>query len=160
MTERMLYNLNNFRLHDANDHNRKNRRPNMTKQNRLIIKDKKTSDYKTCKTENLVWKVAVFVEPIEDGTLRIAFRLPNPILVSTIFDRLRGTLFYSYKMVENIMTNIVNGKCYRSWIVSVNQPYFQRLSLSEWPVIVKNMMEQRFHCNVTCFENYEKFINA
>jgi len=29
-----------------------------------------------------------------------------------------------------------------------------------WPTMIKGMMERRFRCEVTYFDNYEKFLNA
>ena len=110
--------------------------------------------------ERPVWKVALAVEPTDDGTVRLAFHVPHPILVRTVFNQLQGMLFADYQMTEEIMTQILNGKCFSAWVVTVSKPDLHRLSLNEWPTMIKSMMERRFRCEVTYFDNYEKFLNA
>ena len=120
--------------------------------------------------ERPVWQVAVAVEPTnevsrvagsqDDTTVRLAFHVPHPLLISSVFDRLRGTLFSDYQMTEDVMPQMLNGKCYRSWVVDVSHPDLHRLSISEWPTVIKSMMERRFRVQVTFFDNYEKFLNA
>ena len=107
-----------------------------------------------------VWQVAVTVEPTDNGAARLVFRVPHPLLVSTVFDRLKGTLFADYQISEELQPAMLNGKCYRSWVVDVHKPDLYRLSLAEWPAMIKSMMERRFRCQVTCFDNYERFLNA
>jgi hypothetical protein len=107
-----------------------------------------------------VYQVAVAVEPTDDGAVRLAFHVPHPRLVTEVMDRLQGTLFEGYAISEDICPAMLNGKCYRSWVVTVRQPDLHRLSLAEWLPMVKSMMERRFNCQVTCFESYERFLNA
>lgn len=107
-----------------------------------------------------VWQVAVVVEPTDDTTVRLAFHVPHPRLVAAVMDCLQGTLFDGYTISEDICPAIINGKCYRSWVAEVRNPDLHRLSLAEWLSLIKSMMERRFRCQVTCFDDYEKFINA
>ena len=110
--------------------------------------------------ERPVWQVALAIEPTGNGPLRLVFHVPHPRLVVTVFNQLRGTLFKDYQMTEEVMTQMLNGKCYQAWVVDVIQPDLHRLSLSEWPAMIKSMMERRFRCQVKCFDSYEKFLNA
>lgn len=113
-----------------------------------------------------VYKVAVCAEPLEPSPaetvrpLRFWFHVPHLLLVTTIFDRLQGSLFDGYTIAEDINPYIINGKCYQAWVVTVKNPDLHRLSLPEWFPIIKSMMERRFRVQVTCFESYEKFLNA
>ena len=107
-----------------------------------------------------VWQVAVAVEPAEDATVRLSFHVPTPLLISTVFDRLKGKLFPDYSLTEEMTPQMLNGKCYRTWVVDVTDPDLHRLSLAEWLPMIKSMMERRFRVKVTCFDNYEKFLNA
>ena len=112
------------------------------------------------KMKKLVWQVAMAVEPGEDGMLRFAFHAPCPSLIKDVFDRLRGTLFEDYQITEEVMGQIINGKCYRAWVAEVRGADTHKLSVTEWPMVIKGMMERRFRCRVTYFENYDKFLNA
>ena len=58
------------------------------------------------------------MEPTDDGTVRLAFHVPHPILVRIVFNQLQGMLFADYQMVEEIMTQILNGKCFSAWVVT------------------------------------------
>ena len=107
-----------------------------------------------------MWRVALAVEPTDDGTVRLVFHVPHPILVRIVFNQLQGMLFSDYQMTEEIMTQILNGKCFSTWVVTVSKPDLHRLSLNEWPTMIKGMMESRFRCEVTYFDNYEKFLNT
>lgn len=112
------------------------------------------------------YRVAVAVEPWEpsptesERPLRFWFRVPEPQLVTMIFDKLKGSLFENYSIKEDIHPCIINGKCYQSWVVTVRKPDLHRLSIPEWPTIIKSMMERRFRVRVTCFDKFEKFLNA
>ena len=110
--------------------------------------------------ERPVWQVAVAVESADDATVRLAFHVPHPLLVTTVMDRLQGTLFEGYALTEDICPAMLNGKCYRQWVATVRNPDLHRLSLAEWLPMIKSMMERRFNCQVTCFENYESFLNT
>ena len=107
-----------------------------------------------------VWQVALAVEPTDNGVVRLAFHVPHPLLVTEVMDRLQGTLFEGYALTEDICPAMLNGKCYRQWVATVRNPDLHRLSLAEWLPMIKSMMERRFRCEVTYFDNYEKFLNA
>ena len=110
--------------------------------------------------EKPVWKVAVVVYPTDDYTVRLLFRVPHSVLVTTVFNILQGSLFKSYTSEWVEQPNRLNGKCYRLMALTVHEPDLHRQSLPEWLPLIKSMMERRFRCQVTCFDNYEKFLNA
>ena len=116
--------------------------------------------------EKPVWQVAVAVEPAEPDSsdttqsLRIWFHTPHPLPVTAVFDSLKGSLFKSYAIAEDIHPCIINGKCYRSWIVTIHNPDLHRLSLTEWMPTIKSIMERRIRVQVTCFDSFEKFLNT
>jgi hypothetical protein len=110
-------------------------------------------------------QVAMAIEPTDDTqedtykTLRFVFHGAFKLMLSHVFRQLRERLFNDYSVTEEVM-QIVNGKCYRSLIIQIEQPDLHRLSLTEWPLIIKSMMERTFRCKLTYFTNYEKFLNA
>lgn len=121
--------------------------------------------------ERPVWQVAMAIEPTadeklgqrigdKDCPLRFVFHGAKPLMIDVVFTRLRGKLFGGYQMTEEMQTRMLNGKCYRSWVVEVSEPDLHRLSVPEWPAIIKQMMESIFRCQITYFENYETFLNA
>lgn len=122
-------------------------------------------DYNVWPRGKPVLQVAMAVEPVEaqedeKKTLRIVFHGVSKLMLRHVFGLLRGRLFEDFSLTDEMMPAIINGKCYRSMTILIEQPDFHRLSLNEWPTIIKSMMERRFRCEVTYFDNYEKFLNA
>lgn len=95
-----------------------------------------------------------------DNTLLFVFHGAFKLMLSHVFGQLRRKLFEDYFLTEEMMPKIINGKCYRQLTVKIEQPDFHRLSLNEWPLIIKSMMERTFRCEMTYFDNYEKFLNT
>jgi len=114
--------------------------------------------------EEPMLQVAMSIEPVGEAkesngkALKFVFHGAVKMMLSHVFGQLRDRLFKDYSLVENIMP-IVNGKCYHSLSIRIQQPDFHRLSLIEWPVVIKHLMERTFRCEVTYFANYEKFMN-
>lgn len=122
-------------------------------------------DYNVWPRGKPVLQVAMAVEPVEaqeddKKPLRIVFHGASKLMLRHVFGLLRGRLFEDFSLTDEMMPAIINGKCYRSMTILIEQPDFHRLSLNEWPTIIKSMMERRFRCEVTYFDNYEKFLNA
>ena len=123
-------------------------------------------DHKVWPSGNPVLRVAMSIEPCVDAhdgqekSLRFVFHGAFKPMLSHVFGQLRDRLFHDYSMTEDMMPAIINGKCYRSLMIRIERPDFHRLSLSEWPLIIKSMMERRFCCEVTYFTDYEKFLNT
>lgn len=113
-----------------------------------------------------VLQVAMAIEPMDDAQhdnekpLRIVFHGAFNVMLRHVFGLLRNRLFRDFMLTEDMMTTIINGKCYHFTTVQIEQPDYHRLSLNEWPLIIKHLMEQTFRCEVTFFENYEKFLNT
>lgn len=109
-----------------------------------------------------VMRVAMAVEPMSDGDMTVcfAFHGATKVMLSHVFTNLKGKLFADYSMTEDIANKMLNGKCCRTLTVRIEQPDFHRLSLSEWPSIIRYLMERTFRCRVTYFEKYELFLNA
>ncbi len=122
-------------------------------------------DYNVWPRGKPVLQVAMAVEPVESQeddkkNLRIVFHGASKLMLRHVFGLLRGRLFEDFSLTDEMMPAIINGKCYRSMTILIEQPDFHRLSLNEWPTIIKSMMERRFRCEVTYFYDYEKFLNA
>jgi len=111
-----------------------------------------------------VLQVAMALEPTDEAPgeslLRIVFHGAPKLMLRHVFGLLRERLFKDFSLDEDIMPIIINGKCYRSIIIQIEQPDFHRLSLSEWPLVIKHIMERIFRCEVTFFEDYENFLNT
>ena len=110
-------------------------------------------------------RVAMALEPADEareqrGSMRIVFHGASKLMLRHVFGLLRGRLFKDFSLTDDMALTIINGKCYRTIAVRFDQPDFYRLSLGEWPIIIKHLMEQAFRCKVTFFENYEKFLNT
>ena len=106
------------------------------------------------------YRVAVVVGPSDDGKVRLVFHVPHPLLVTVVMDRLQGTLFEGYCLREEYCQSMLNGKCYKACVTEIRGADTLRLSVKEWPMMIKSMMERRFRVQVTCFDNYERFLNA
>lgn len=113
-----------------------------------------------------VLQVSMAIEPTPDTqdrnakTLRFVFHGAYAKMLNYVFWVLRGRLFDDFRMTEYMVPIILNGKCYRSLIIQIEQPDFHRLSLSEWPLIIRHLMERTFRCQVTYFDNFDKFLNT
>ena len=80
-------------------------------------------------------------------------------MIHYVFGMFRGTLFQDYNCTEEIAPQILNGKCWQTYVVDIKEPDEHRLSVSEWPQIITHMLEKRFRCKVTFYKNYNKFLN-
>lgn len=113
-----------------------------------------------------VLQVAMAIEPCDDGiadneqTLHLAFHGATKVMISHVFQTLRGRLFKDYSVTEHFASQIINGKCFHTLVVLISDPDLHRLSLREWPSIIGHIMERTFRCRVVYFEKYEKFLNA
>ena len=118
-----------------------------------------------------VWQVAMAVEPTADERLgqqagvdgcplRFVFHGAAPLMLDVVFTRLRGKLFDDYQRTEEMHTQMLNGRCYRSQVVEVTNPDLHRLSLPEWPTMLSSMLQRTFRCQVTYFDSYDKWLNA
>lgn len=109
-----------------------------------------------------VMRVAMAVEPMSEGdtTVRFAFHGAAKVMLTHVFVNLKGKLYADYSMTEEISTQMLNGKCHKTLTVSIEHPDLHRLSLPEWPAVIRHLMERTFRCRVTCFDKYEKFLNA
>ena len=111
-----------------------------------------------------VWQVAFAMEKQEvecntEKPLTFAFHGSCLKMINYVFGQLRGTLYEDYTCKEEIATQILNGKCWHTYIVEIKKPDERWLSANEWPIIIKYMMERRFRCKVTYYKNYNKFLN-
>lgn len=109
-----------------------------------------------------VMQVAMAIEPGSNGdaTVRLAFKGAAKMMLTHVFTALKGKLFDDYSMAEEIATRMRNGACSRTLTVSIEGPDFHRLSLCEWPAIIRHLMERTFRCRLTFFDKYDKFLNA
>ena len=106
-----------------------------------------------------MWQVGVAVERAAGTEVRLAFHAPKR-MVTTVMDCLNKVLFEGYELTGEFMPQILNGKCHLAWVADVRGADLHRLSLKEWLPMIKSMMERRFRCRVTCFEHFDKFLNA
>lgn len=111
------------------------------------------------------WRVAMTMETqevIQDVEMPLRFWMygVRRSVVDGLFNELRGRMFRKFTLEEKILPRILNGKCYRSWVVTIEKPDIHRLSIDEWMPLFKSMMESRFRCEVTLFDRFERFLNA
>lgn len=107
-------------------------------------------------------RVAMFFEPMTDGvaTLCVIFHGAAKAMLAHVFRKLKGSLFSDYSMTVKTSSTTTNGKCRKTLVVHIRDINTHYLSLREWPVIIRHLMERTFRCRVTCFDKYEKFLNA
>jgi hypothetical protein len=116
--------------------------------------------------EEPMLQVAMSIEPVGEAkesngkALKFVFHGAVKMMLSHVFSQLRERLFKDYSITENMMPTIMNGKYYRSMTIQIEQPDFHRLSITEWPLIIKSMLERTFRCEVTYFTDFEEFLNT
>ena len=81
-------------------------------------------------------------------------------MLTTVFDILKGNLFDAYDLEDEHQFGILNGRCYRAWVVHITNPDLQNMSLREWTSLITLLLQKHFRCKVTFFKDYEKFLNA
>ena len=113
-----------------------------------------------------VLQVAMTLEPYSGGltectqTLHFAFHGASKVMLTHVFQTLRGRLFRDYSITEKIAPQILNGKCCHTIVVLIDNPDLHFLSVCEWPSIISYILERTFRCKVAYFDKYEKFLNA
>lgn len=111
-----------------------------------------------------VWQVSFAMQPREvecnhERPLTFVWHGSALKMIHYVFGIFRGTLFQDYSCKEEIAPQILNGKCWQTYIIEIKEPDEHRLSISEWPQIITHMLEKRFRCKVTYYKNYNKFLN-
>lgn len=104
------------------------------------------------------WYVSAAVSSI-DNDLEFSFHVPRKEFITNVFSKLDKSLFSGYTVSEIFTPAIVNGKCFRSFSVNIKKPDFNLLSISEWPFIIKSIMENTFNCRFIFFDDYNEFLN-
>ena len=79
-------------------------------------------------------------------------------IVSRLFAKMSS--FCGKCQVDVEITRITNGKHYESVVAAVSDPHTNILAEAEWPTIVMRFLQKDMPCEVTYFDNYEKFLNA
>ena len=71
-----------------------------------------------------------------------------------------GMFFDSYTITEEQVPHHLNGRCYRSLVLTLHHFNVQFISADSFTEFFKNRMERLFLCRVTIFQNYDQFLNA
>ena len=81
-------------------------------------------------------------------------------MVRRVVDPFRGTLYKDYSLEWEEMGDRLNGRCYDSLVLTIDEPDLHRLGVSEWVPLIKDRMERLFLCRVKVFTDYNQWLNA
>ena len=81
-------------------------------------------------------------------------------MVRRVIDPLRNTLYKDYSLEWEEMGDRLNGRCYDSLVLTIDEPDLHRLGVGEWVPLIKNRMERLFLCRVKVFTDYDQWLNA
>ena len=68
--------------------------------------------------------------------------------------------FYGKCQIEVENARITNGKCYQSIVATITEPHTNVLSEADWPMIITRFLQKDMPCEVTYFEDVNKFLNS
>lgn len=94
----------------------------------------------------------------KDQRLCFVFNGASRQAVSRLVDKMSS--FCGGCQIEVEKLRITNGRCYESVVAAVSDPNTDILAEAEWPTIVTRFLQKDMPCEVTYFDNYEKFLNA
>ena len=100
------------------------------------------------------------VDDAEGGQLRFAFHGATKVMLTHVFQKLKGKLYRDYAIQDSITEWMRNGRSYHTLFVCIVDPILNHLDLKEWPAIIKCVMERTFRCRVIYFDKYEKLLNT
>ena len=82
------------------------------------------------------------------------------VMVRRVVDPFCGTFCKDYTLQWEEMGDRLNGRCYDSLVLTINEPDLHRLGVGEWVPLIKDRMERLFLCRVKVFTDYNQWLNA
>ena len=109
-----------------------------------------------------LWKrsVSMVRYDSENGRMRYAFHGATTAMLTHVFRLLKRKIFKGYEIQEAGIEMMRNGRLQRTTFVNIIDPIPHHIDLKELPGMIKHLMERSFHCRVTYFDKYDKFLNA
>ena len=109
-----------------------------------------------------LWKRSVSMVrcDTDNGRMRYAFHGATTAMLTHVFRLLKRKILKGYEIQEAGIEIMRNGRLQRTTFVNIIDPIPHHIALKEWPGMIKHVMERSFHCRVTCFDKYEKFLNT
>ena len=94
----------------------------------------------------------------QDGELTFTFHGTNRQTIINTFSHLSSLC--TDCLVTSEQLPFINGKCNYNIIATLSEPRTDILSPADWPMTVTRFLQKELICEVTYFDDYNKFLNA
>lgn len=98
-----------------------------------------------------------FASQLQGNVLCFVFHGVQKNTINRVFGRFQN-FCDSYKITAE-RRNIINGKCHYNIVVEIAKPRTDILPLTDWPMMITHLLQKEVLCDITYFDDYEKFLN-
>lgn len=106
------------------------------------------------------WRTAYGPKGEETPLLTIELHGAARVMVGRVVEAWCGVLCKGYTLTWEPIATRLNGRCSSSLVLTIDRPDLHILGACEWAPLLKDRMERLFHCRVTVFTDYNRWLNA